>query len=114
MKKLLLFLCASIFAITCGAAPKHVLGTGTATTNKSPLTAPAGSACSLLDAATINGITGLHITKVKDNGDTCLYVDPTAPVNGFAQTLAGLLGAVFGGGRAGLALSCASRRTPVI
>lgn len=97
MKKLLLFLCASIYAMACGAAPKH--DAGTATPNKAQLTAPSsGGACSFLDAAAINGITGLHITAVKDNGESCVYVDPAAPLSPIVQMFGQVLGRVFGGG----------------
>lgn len=91
MKKLLLFLCASIFALTCGAAPKQGAGT-----NQSSLHTPTG-ACSFLDAQTIKDITGLNVTEIKDNGESCVYVDPKAPLNPMVASLGAMLGQAFGG-----------------
>ncbi len=56
-----------------------------------------GSVCSYLDAATISKITGLHITKVQDNGDACVYGDPTAPVNPLLQMFGQAMSMAFGG-----------------
>lgn len=56
-----------------------------------PTPVPQGAVCSFLDAATVSKITGLRITKVTNDGDSCVYVDPTAPlspvVQGFGQAL---------------------------
>ncbi len=65
---------------------------------KSPQqSANSDSACSYLDAATISKITGLNITKVKDNGDSCVYVDPTAPLNAVVQMFSQALSQAFSG-----------------
>lgn len=99
MKKLPLLLCASLYAMTCGAAPKQNAGAPPANPNApaSAVTVSPGGACAFLDAATINGITGLNITEVKDNGDSCVYVDPKAPLSPIVQMFAQALGHVFGG-----------------
>lgn len=82
MKRVLLFLlCASIPMMASGA----------------PATDNPGSACSYLDAATISTITGLHITKTTDNGDACIYVDPTAPLSPMVQTFGQALSKAFSG-----------------
>ncbi len=57
----------------------------------------AGSPCSFLDAGTVSKITGLHITKVKPTGDSCVYVDPTAPVSAIVQQLGQALSLAFSG-----------------
>ena len=44
-------------------------------------TKKATTACQILDVPTIDKITGLHITQVKNDGDSCVYGDPSAPVN---------------------------------
>ena len=77
MKRVLLFLSVSLCVMTARAA---------------------GTACSYLDAATISQITGLNITSVKDNGDSCVYVDPKAPLNALVQMFGQALGQAFGGG----------------
>ena len=59
--------------------------------------APPGSACSFLDAATVSTITGLNITKVTDTGDSCVYVDPTAPVSPLVRTFGQALSQAFSG-----------------
>ncbi len=75
MKKIIFFLCASLCAMS----------------------ARASELCSYLDAATVSKITGLNITDVKDNGDSCVYVDPKAPVNALVQMFSQVLGSAFGG-----------------
>ncbi len=82
MKRALLFLlCASVPMIASGVPP----------------TDNPGRTCSYLDAATISRITGLNITKVKDNGDSCIYVDPTAPVSPVVQAFGQALSEAFSG-----------------
>ena len=34
------------------------------------------TACQILDVPTIDKITGLHITQVKNDGDSCVYGEP--------------------------------------
>jgi hypothetical protein len=63
-----------------------------------PATGDTGGACSYLDAATVSKITGLKITKVKDDGDSCVYVDPTAPVSPVVQSFGQALSEAFSGG----------------
>ena len=60
--------------------------------------APPGNACSFLDAATVSRITGLHITKVTNSGDACIYVDPTAPLNPIVQQFGKAISMAFSGG----------------
>jgi hypothetical protein len=76
MKNVIFFLFASLFVFSARAS---------------------GTACSYLDADTISKITGLHITKMQDAGDACVYVDPTAPLNALAQMLGQALSQAFGG-----------------
>ena len=58
---------------------------------------PWAAPCSFLDAATISTITGLHITNVKNNGDACVYVDPTAPLSPVVQEFGHALSMAFSG-----------------
>jgi hypothetical protein len=100
MRKALLFLlCASIPVVgrgapsagNPGAAPRRTL-------EKAPPAAqPSGGACSFLDAATISKITGLNITKVTNDGDSCVYVDPTAPLNAVVQQFGQAISMAFSG-----------------
>jgi hypothetical protein len=76
VKKIIFFLFASLCAMTARSS---------------------GTACSYLDADTVSAITGLHITKVNDDGDECVYVDPTAPLNAIVQMFSQALGKAFGG-----------------
>jgi hypothetical protein len=57
----------------------------------------ATTSCEVLTVATIDKITGLHITNTKDNGDSCVYGDPSAPVNPVLQQLAGIMSQAFQG-----------------
>lgn len=63
-----------------------------------PQAGPSGSVCSFLDAATVSRITGLHITKVTNSGDACIYVDPTAPLNPIVQQFGKAISMAFSGG----------------
>jgi hypothetical protein len=78
---LLFLLCASIPMMASGA----------------PATSGPGTACPYLDAATVSKITGLNITKVKNNGDSCVYVDPTAPLSPVVQGFGHALSKAFSG-----------------
>ena len=62
-----------------------------------PTPAPQGGLCSFLDAATVSKITGLRITKVKNSGDACIYVDPTAPLSPVVQQFGQALSKAFSG-----------------
>ncbi len=62
-----------------------------------PTTAKPSGGCAYLDAATIDKITGLHITTVKDKGDSCEYVDPKAPISGPVQSMGQALSTSFSG-----------------
>lgn len=57
----------------------------------------AKTSCQVFDVPTIDRITGLHITSVKDQGDSCLYVDPSAPPSGVLQGFASAIGKAFTG-----------------
>jgi hypothetical protein len=90
VKRILLFLLCASIPVVCSSAPP--------TDAKTPLNAAApGGVCSYLDAATVSTITGLHITKVKANGDSCVYVDPTAPLNAVVQAFGQALSKAFSG-----------------
>jgi hypothetical protein len=91
VKKAFVVLCASVLMLASGAVAASDPGTG------SPPSAKPGSACSYLDAATISRITGMHITKVKDVGDSCVYVDPTAHLNPVIQQFSTALAIAFSG-----------------
>jgi hypothetical protein len=56
-----------------------------------------GNPCAFLDPATISSITGLHITKEKNDGDACIYVDPTAPLSPVIQQFGKALSMAFSG-----------------
>jgi hypothetical protein len=77
----LFLLCAGVPMIASGA----------------PATSGPGSACPYLDAATVSTITGLHITKVSNTGDACVYVDPTAPLSPVVQAFGQALSKAFSG-----------------
>ena len=49
------------------------------------------TSCQVFDVATLDKITGLHITRVKDNGDARVYADPTAPVSDALQGVGGAI-----------------------
>ncbi len=63
---------------------------------KEPASASSGS-CAFLDASTVSKITGLRITKVVDNGESCVYCDPSAPINQLVQAFSQALSAGFSG-----------------
>ena len=54
------------------------------------------------DGQAIDTITGLHITSVKDNGDACVFTDPSAPVNSVLQNFAGVVSKAFTGSGANI------------
>ena len=54
------------------------------------------TACQILDVPTIDKITGLHITQVKNDGDSCVYGDPSAPVNPALQAVGSAIAKAFG------------------
>jgi hypothetical protein len=56
-----------------------------------------GNPCAYLDPATISSITGLHITSMKNDGDACVYVDPTAPLSPVIQQFGHALSMAFSG-----------------
>jgi hypothetical protein len=57
----------------------------------------AKTACHVFEVATLDKITGLHITSVKDNGDSCVYADPSAPVSDVLKNFAGAITKAFTG-----------------
>ncbi len=79
-------------AITVAGLPPGAYRTAAA-----PPPVPPAGVCSFLDAATVSTITGLHITKVTNNGDSCVYGDPTAPLSPVVQQFGLALSKAFGG-----------------
>jgi hypothetical protein len=101
MKRAVLFVVfATVPMVGLSAPPADHSGTAAQrTVEKAPPAAqPSRGVCSFLDAATVSTITGLHITKVKNNGDSCVYVDPTAPVSPLVRTFGQALSEAFSGG----------------
>ncbi len=63
----------------------------------------ATTVCQVLDVAELDAITGLHITKVKDDGNVCVYADPSAPPSNVLKSVAGAITKAFTGNTVDLA-----------
>lgn len=95
MKKILLLLCATLPLMAGTVATGHPLnGHGKVATTAG---GGRGNPCSFLSAKTISRITGLHITSVRNLGDSCMYVDPKAPLNAEVEKFGYALSLAFSG-----------------
>ncbi|HKI86688.1 MAG TPA: hypothetical protein VKA53_08070, partial [Thermoanaerobaculia bacterium] len=89
-----LLLCATFLLFAGNTA---IAATDASAGNHGQAMGISGNPCSFLDARTVSGITGLHITKVQNLGDSCLYVDSTAPVSLIVQQFGQALSMAFSG-----------------